>query len=63
MRIMPMRGSPPDCSTRTVASRIGRPLRDSSTRPLTTPPFDSRTSTPSVASPSATDTADADPVW
>ncbi len=48
---------------RTVASRIGRPVRDSSTRPETAPPLDSRTSTASLASPSPTVTAAALPAW
>ena len=58
-----MRGPPPESSARTVASRMGRPPRDSSTLPVITPPFERRTSTPSVASPSPTETADALPAW
>jgi hypothetical protein len=56
-------GPPPDSWARTVASRTGRPVRDSTTRPAMTPPFDSRTSTPSAVPPSSTVTAAALPFW
>ena len=63
MRIILMLDSPLESSARTAASRIGRPVRASSTRPDTTPPLERRISTPSAESPSATVTAEALPAW
>ena len=63
IRIAIIRPSPPACSALTVAPSTGRPERDSRTRPETTLPRERRTSTPSAASPSATVTPAALPLW